>query len=388
MADKNLTPSVHATALSLDDLYHMVANIYGERNAERPVSATFAHFVEVCGVLTAHDRGKTRQQLSIEDALCKALGWFFPLMAKFRVASVEDLVFRKFPRVCPYCRLTPHNEAVCKNVRGTERTVDKDALRIEFQRNASNKPVTLDDWQKMFRDIYPRNMTDVARSTLGLFEELGELAEAIRVFDQHPKFFAGEAADVFSYLMGFANELFLRAETQDRTFSFEAEFIQRYPGLCTQCGHHSCICPVVPEATVGRMAKELEVAPHEQLFSLDSGKSADHAKIVSRRVLDRLGGFSMVARRFPFDRGTQIVLQRSLPHSRTTSRQAESSGCRGTKGRGPLERRGGGLHPASLGIRLEQRRSWVSPIRVADSRLRVADRRFIACRTSRPDYFR
>jgi hypothetical protein len=37
--------------LRLDDLYKMIAHIYMEQNAHRPASATFAHFVEVCGML-------------------------------------------------------------------------------------------------------------------------------------------------------------------------------------------------------------------------------------------------------------------------------------------------------------------------------------------------
>src|SRR6476620_7402420 len=105
----------------------MVARIYGERNAERSISATFAHFVEVCGMLTAHDR-KKRDAISIEDALCKALGWYFPLLAKLRVSSVEDLILRKFPYACPYCRQRVHDDEVCKTVKGTTATVDHDAL--------------------------------------------------------------------------------------------------------------------------------------------------------------------------------------------------------------------------------------------------------------------
>jgi len=49
---------------------------------------------------------------------------------------------------------------------------------------------------------YPREADDRARSTIGLFEELGEIAEAIRVFEKYPMYFLGEAADIFSYLMG------------------------------------------------------------------------------------------------------------------------------------------------------------------------------------------
>ena len=78
---------------------------------------------------------------------------------------------------------------------------------------------------------------------MGLLEELGELAEAIRVFEMHPKYFLGEAADN-SYLMGIANEHSLRmAQSSGEDFSLEVEFLKRFPGLCTQCGSKVCTCP-------------------------------------------------------------------------------------------------------------------------------------------------
>lgn len=91
----------------LDDLYKMVAYIYGDKLSSRSSEATFSHLVEVCGMLTIHDRDKKREGLDVTDALCKALGWYFPLLAKFKVESIEQLVFRKFPLVCPYCREAP-----------------------------------------------------------------------------------------------------------------------------------------------------------------------------------------------------------------------------------------------------------------------------------------
>src|ERR1700740_2191578 len=91
----------------LDDLYKMVAYIYGDKLSSRSTAATFAHLVEVCGMLTIHDRKKKREGLDVADALCKALGWYFPLLAKFKVSSVEKLIFRKFPLCCPYCREAP-----------------------------------------------------------------------------------------------------------------------------------------------------------------------------------------------------------------------------------------------------------------------------------------
>jgi hypothetical protein len=60
--------------------------------------------------------------------------------------------------------------------------------------------------------------------------------------------------------MGMVNEYTLSLQQEgDGLFSLEDELIKRYPGLCVQCGHVVCICPPVPEATVGRMAKEPDI---------------------------------------------------------------------------------------------------------------------------------
>lgn len=291
---------------SLDDLYLMVASIYGEQNAQRPPSATFAHFVEVCSMLTVHDRKKKREDLDVPDALCKSLAWFFPLLAKFRVSSVEDLVFKKYPFVCPYCRKCPHKDAICKTIKGTKPTVDHTALREKHAENSDRRPRGLNEWQKMFDKIYERDVNDLgtARSTLGLFEELGELAEAVRVFDKHPKYFAGEAADVFSYIMGIANEYGVQLQLDSKPeFDLESEFLLRYPGICLQCGHEICVCPSVPDATVNRMAKELDLAPVDGLFNLNLSQADERGKTIGSSVLQELGGLPAIAKKLPLDRG-------------------------------------------------------------------------------------
>jgi len=292
--------------LRLDDLYRMVAYIYSEKNTGRPVSATFSHFVEVCGALAVHDRKKKREELTVEDALCKALGWYFPLLAKLKVVSVEELVFRKFPYACPYCRSCPHDDRICKTVRGTGKTVDHDAVVKKYDENLAKKPRTLAEWQKMFNEIYPRTFTEVSsgRSSIGLLEELGELAEAVRVFEKHPKYFAGEAADIFSYIMGIANEHSLKVEAeQGGKFDFDSEFLLRYPGLCTQCGHQVCVCPNVPESTVGRLSKELEIADLGRLFGESDSDREMAGKAAAELVVQGMGGYSIVASQLPFDRG-------------------------------------------------------------------------------------
>ena len=289
--------------IRLDTLYKMTAHIYADRNSVRSKEATFAHFVETCGMLTLHDRRKKRENLSISDALCKALGWYFPLMAKMRIESVESLIFRKFPGVCPYCREAPHNEARCKLVKGTASTVDHASVSEIYAQNFPHRPNSLDAWQEMFGSIYPRNLNEIGRSTIGLMEELGELAEAIRVFDDHPHYFLGEAADTFSYLMGVANEHKLREAEQDRQFSYEREYIARYPGLCTQCGSRICICPAVPAATIGRMAKELNIGPSERVFIEDPAKFFLEGDEASQAAFESVGGYEGLIQTLPFDRG-------------------------------------------------------------------------------------
>lgn len=112
----------------LDDLYRMTAFIYHDANLGRSREATLLHFVEVCGMLTMLDRKRKREHADMASALSKALGWYFPLLAKMRVASVERLLFTKYPGVCPYCRKAPHVEKACKLVQG-DRVVSHDAVR-------------------------------------------------------------------------------------------------------------------------------------------------------------------------------------------------------------------------------------------------------------------
>lgn len=281
----------------------MTAYIYGDRNSVRSKEATFAHFVEVCGMLTVHDRKKKREKFDMTDALCKALGWYFPLLAKLQVRSVEELVFRKFPSVCPYCRKRPHQEVICKQIKGTERTLNHKDVVAAFKANWPSRPKTLREWQKMFDEIYPRTLNDTGRSSLGLLEELGEFAEAIRVSERHPQYFFGEAADIFSYLMGMANEHEMRELAEDRQFNFDEEYLKRYPGLCMQCGSRVCVCPAIPQATIGRMAKELGFSAEDKPFISDLGGFVDEGRASAERALESVGGYPGLAARLPFDRG-------------------------------------------------------------------------------------
>jgi hypothetical protein len=128
----------------------MTAAIYEHANMTRSREATFLHFVEVCSMLTMTHRQKNRERVDMAGALCKVLGWYFPLLAKMGVLSVEQMIFSKFPRVCPYCRLSRHQEGKCKLVKGTESTVNHSELKLIIEKNKSSMPSGLNEWQVMF----------------------------------------------------------------------------------------------------------------------------------------------------------------------------------------------------------------------------------------------
>lgn len=52
--------------------------------------------------------------------------------------------------------------------------------------------------------------------TYMFLKKLRELEEALRVIKVHQKFLAGKATDVFSYLMGIANEYCILKETESK----------------------------------------------------------------------------------------------------------------------------------------------------------------------------
>lgn len=255
-------------------------------------------------------QNKRRSHVSMVDALCKSLAWFFPLIDAFNVKSLERIIFRKFPGICPYCRASPHNAVDCKATTGiTEGMLDHQRVTEIYREKLANLPAGLNQWQEMFQSIYPRgNVTNISHSALGLAEELGELAEAIRVFDRHPRYFVGEVADVFSYIMGIANQHVINQRIYSDpafTLNLENEYLLRYPGLCIECGYTVCRCPHIPDATIGRMAKEISIESIGELFYLE--RDFEEIETTSRTycslALDAIGGYRSLLSRFPLDRG-------------------------------------------------------------------------------------
>jgi len=251
---------------SLDEWYSAIKYMYANRNLERSHQSVFAHLVEVIGGLSLLASGKRKSGMVPEDFLPKAIAWWLALCAKVGVTNVTDLLWVKYPSLCPYCRQHECDSSVCRNIKRENPHPDWAKLRKEGK--AEKRPTSLGEWQRMFRSLYkPRHKPDFESTFARLCEEIGELAEAVRVFPAAPGYFISEAADVFAWLMNIQNNVDFRDEKEEHEYGSQLEerFCRAYPDYCKDCLQKRCSCPPILESTIGRLGHEVPNEP--QLFA-------------------------------------------------------------------------------------------------------------------------
>lgn len=251
---------------SLDEWYRKLNGMYLDRNFYRDAFSMFSHLVEVMGGLSLMASEKTKPNTAPELYIPKALAWWLALCGKLGVRSVEDMLWSKFPGVCSYCERQPHRDDVCRQRKRSGQGPDWAAL--EKRAAQSPRPKGLAEWQTAFYDIYPTTQTEPYSLTFARFtEELGELAEAIRVFPIAPGYVLSEAADVFAWLMHLQNLIEDKSEVEPaaRGAALASAFATAYPDLCRDCGNPVCTCPPILPETLGRIAHEVPL--NAQSFS-------------------------------------------------------------------------------------------------------------------------
>ena len=250
----------------LDEWYSAIKYMYSNRNLERSHQAVFAHLVEVIGGLSLLASGKQKAGMIPEAFLPKAIAWWLALCAKVGVTSVSGLLWVKYPGVCPYCLQPECDSSVCRNLK--KRSPHPDWEKLRKVGKTTKQPKSLGEWQRMFRSIYKaRHKPDFESTFARLCEEIGELAEAVRVFPASPGYFISEAADVFAWLMNIQNNLDFRDEKQEQEYGLQLEerFCRAYPDYCKDCLAKRCSCPPILESTIGRLGHEVPDEP--QLFA-------------------------------------------------------------------------------------------------------------------------
>jgi pyrimidine deaminase RibD-like protein/NTP pyrophosphatase (non-canonical NTP hydrolase) len=251
----------------IDDWYNSINYIYSNNNFYRDVSSIFTHLVESVGGLTQIATRVKSYEKEPERYVNKAIAWWLALCGKVGVVSVKNLLWLKFPGVCPYCQREVHDQDLCKEIK--TKTLAPNWITLKEIADASKPPERLGDWQRMFKKIYPLGAKPEFREPFArLSEELGELAESIRVFSVAPGYFLSEAADVFAWLMNIQNNIDLRDEKAEVEYglSIEELFCKSYPDFCTECKKQECICPPLPKATIGRLGHEMPV--DRELFDI------------------------------------------------------------------------------------------------------------------------
>lgn len=242
----------------LDEWYRVVNSVYWNRNYSRSTSELFVHLAEVIGGLSTVASDKKKPGVRPQEYMAKAIAWWLVLCGKAGVKSVERMIWDKFPGACAYCHRSIHVPDICTEMKESAPGVRWDVL--ENIAEGTEPPERISDWQKMFSGIYPAQQTEsYGPSFARLTEELGELAESIRVFNAAPGYFLSEAADVFAWLMHVQNiiESKNKIPSQDRGKALELAFAKAYPDGCLDCGQRTCTCPPILASTIGRIAHEV-----------------------------------------------------------------------------------------------------------------------------------
>lgn len=245
---------------SLDEWYRRINAIFLDRNFYRSPSSIFAHLVEIIGALSLLASEKKKPGVDPQLFVGKAVAWWFALCGKQGVRSVEDMLWAKFPFVCPYCIECPHDTDKCEEARARPNPLNWSALDKKGKERSEDKPKSLGGWQRMFAAIYPIGpVEDYGAAFARCTEELGELSEALRVFALSPGYFLSEAADVFAWLMHLVN-LMERKQgilPSQRGRLLEDTLWEAYPDKCKECDNPLCTCPPVLQSTLGRIAHDV-----------------------------------------------------------------------------------------------------------------------------------
>jgi len=241
---------------SLDDWYYSLRSIYADRNETRDAMWILAHLTETLGglsILITEKPGKS-ERFDIREYVAKCLAWWLALCDKLGIRSVENLLWLKFPNVCPYCQLEKHDDDPCLAAKRARGYPDWEAL-AQLASDRSKMPKTLEEWLAMFKRIYSIGHSHSAATAFGrLTEEIGELAESIRNLSVSRNSIVSELGDVFAWIMHVV--AVHNAKHQKDPIALSEIMYDWYPDRCRSCKDVICSCPPVLHSTINRLAHE------------------------------------------------------------------------------------------------------------------------------------
>jgi NTP pyrophosphatase (non-canonical NTP hydrolase) len=156
-----------------------------------------------------------------------SLSWFSSLLNRLHI-DLEDAVWKRFPYLCSYCATCPCS---CKE-RGIK-------TRENVQISNLKRPSTLEEYQTMFKKIYPPEKRSIEDAGIHLAEELGEFSEAVlkHMGEHKDEFFEeiiSESADIFSCIISLFNSLNTNmAKELSIMFSNNCHICRKCPCKCS-----------------------------------------------------------------------------------------------------------------------------------------------------------
>lgn len=235
---------------TLDVWVKRINDIYIQSNGERDFKDVLLFsFEEVGRCSQLINRDHDNDIIEIVPNLFK---WFCILYAKSGIKkNVSDVIWTKFPGICPYCK---RESCECKY---KKLKFDYNDLLRMAKETEHQKPQTLNDWQGLFEKIYSRTGDyKMEKNVSHLFEELSELSEVHRLpFVEGEKDLVDmELADVFSWIMGFAN-YFDQRKKRGRYLLSDALQSAFGNSACPDCSDfrkkhdlkNNCSCSVMPQ---------------------------------------------------------------------------------------------------------------------------------------------
>src|SRR5690554_148242 len=138
---------------SLDQYIVMFDHIYEPlQNVERDFYQVLARLLE--SIAECSQYVNKNKSIGLSEKLPKVFAWYCALVLKSGIQTkISDATWKKFPKCCPYCMTAP---CTCAN---GKRTLTQNANNLEkkSQSPGIEPPFTLNEWQNMFKEIYPRD---------------------------------------------------------------------------------------------------------------------------------------------------------------------------------------------------------------------------------------
>ena len=300
--------------LPLDEFLTAVADIYSEQDENRSIYDIWLHATHHAAAIGEEVR-KFKPGEELFREIADFAMWLFTFVGKINVPlgsasnphgieestirihdkiKFSDIIWNKYPELCPVCfwrrfkktgsiENVPADPCDCLLYPVETRDKQEEKLQLEKLREYSGtrkKRETVDDWQKMFKDIYEANLRhiDLEDIAFHLLEEVGEVSNAVvRSYTYAGEELKGgepywrrrllesEIADVASWMFTLVNHLelvpeiarefqkFVFGETvlQDKPLTLSGIIWKRYawPRDSWYCPHTcqspKCKCPII-----------------------------------------------------------------------------------------------------------------------------------------------